>query len=267
MGIKDREMGYFMLLSLLVHITVVAAWSAAPPRFAAESGSPLQIALRAPMTAPPADTAEPRQEADKPERPRHQDRAARSVPAPSQQSAPAPRDKPRPPEQEHSPPQQKQATQPRQPMPPQARDAGTASAGAAAENQATAKQGSSRETPQPPDKTGNASQRPSSGIPPLQAAASRLRDDLIQRLRARFDYPLIARKKGWEGRVKLGMRVEADGRLSNLRVIETSGYAILDRASLRTLKQIARVPAAGEQLHGRYVDLILPVEYRLTEGG
>jgi len=96
---------------------------------------------------------------------------------------------------------------------------------------------------------------------------SRLQANLHRRIYARFDYPLIARIKGWQGLVTLGLRVESDGTLTHLRVINTSGYAILDQASLRTLKGIARVPPAADWLGGRHVDLVLPVEYRLTEGG
>jgi protein TonB len=96
---------------------------------------------------------------------------------------------------------------------------------------------------------------------------SRLRDTLHRRIHARFEYPLIARIKGWEGLVTLGLRVEPDGTLTHLRVIATSGYPILDQASLRTLRGIARVPPAADWLRGRHVDLVLPVEYRLTEGG
>ncbi len=114
-------------------------------------------------------------------------------------------------------------------------------------------------------------------LPPSHAAApatvregnvvSRLRDNLHRRIHARFSYPLIARIKGWQGQVTLGLRVEPDGTLTHLRVLNTSGYAILDQDSLRTLKGIARVPPAADWLGGRHVDLVLPVEYRLTEGG
>lgn len=113
--------------------------------------------------------------------------------------------------------------------------------------------------------------RPSLPVAPIKVSAgdvvSRLQTSLHHRFNARFDYPLIARIKGWQGQVTLGLRVEPDGTLTHLRVIDTSGYAILDQASLRTLKGIARVPPAADWLGGRHVDLELPVEYRLTEGG
>lgn len=102
--------------------------------------------------------------------------------------------------------------------------------------------------------------------PPLHAVAARLRRRLYRRLAADFDYPLIARVRGWEGMVTVGLRVEADGTLSHLHVIETSGYVILDENSLRTLRRIAHLPSAAGWLQGRHMDLILPVKYRLTEG-
>lgn len=142
-----------------------------------------------------------------------------------------------------------------------------------------------RHAPQPPDRRHAeefAETAPPQPVNPLQspgsssasaakipqgAVVSLLRANLTRRIHAVFDYPLIARIKGWQGEVKLGMRVEPDGTLTDLRVIVSSGYAILDRSSLRTLQGIARIPPAAQWLQGRHVDLILPVEYRLTEGG
>lgn len=131
--------------------------------------------------------------------------------------------------------------------------------------------------PAPRAKTGKPAQVAAADPQPSNPAAparvnegevvSRLQSSLHHRFNARFDYPLIARIKGWQGQVTLGLRVEPDGTLTHLRVINTSGYAILDQASLRTLKGIARVPPAADWLGGRHVDLELPVEYRLTEGG
>jgi len=100
----------------------------------------------------------------------------------------------------------------------------------------------------------------------LAAASARLKHALFQRLHAHFQYPFIARMRGWQGLVKVGVRVEADGSLSHLRVIETSGYSILDDNSLSTVRALAHVPRAAAWLQGRHVDLVLPVRYRLTQG-
>src|SRR3569623_1826873 len=54
--------------------------------------------------------------------------------------------------------------------------------------------------------------------------ALRLRDALA----ARFVYPALARREGWQGEGKVGVRVNADGRLSDIHLVASSGHAVLD---------------------------------------
>lgn len=96
--------------------------------------------------------------------------------------------------------------------------------------------------------------------------ADRLQARLQNSLRAYFDYPRIARHRGWEGRVEVGLRVEANGRLSDIRILRTSGYAVLDRAALASVGRIHRLRDAAEWLGGRPMDMVLPVQYRLIDG-
>jgi protein TonB len=108
---------------------------------------------------------------------------------------------------------------------------------------------------------------------PVQEDTSTVRDTktwLQQALRrslvARFFYPGIARRKGWQGQVKVQLRVEADGHLTNVRVLQTSGHAILDRAAVDTIREISLIPEAGGWLRGRHFDMVLPVQYVLVGG-
>jgi protein TonB len=87
---------------------------------------------------------------------------------------------------------------------------------------------------------------------------------LTSALRPHFYYPPLARQHGWQGEVRLALRVEADGLLTQVRVVRTSGYGILDRAALHSLGRIQRLPEAVAVLNGRSHDVILPVQYRLT---
>jgi protein TonB len=86
--------------------------------------------------------------------------------------------------------------------------------------------------------------------------------DLLAR---QLTYPAIARRKGWQGVVKLELHIESDGRISDLHIDATSGYALLDEAALQSL-QLANVPDAAQWLHGEAIDIIVPVEYRLIDG-
>ncbi len=98
------------------------------------------------------------------------------------------------------------------------------------------------------------------------SAVQFVRAALLRLLGEHFDYPWIARREGWEGEVRLALRVGAGGRVSALRVVHTSGYPVLDRAALRSARRIRAVPDAAARLHGRAVEVVVPVEYRLVNG-
>jgi len=98
------------------------------------------------------------------------------------------------------------------------------------------------------------------------ALEEKLLDSLRTALMPHFSYPLLARRRGWEGIVRVGVRVEANGSLTRLRLVEPCPYSILNTAAIHSLSQLARLPNAGNWLQGSHVDLILPIEYRLLEG-
>lgn len=88
---------------------------------------------------------------------------------------------------------------------------------------------------------------------------SRLRLDLARH----FDYPWLAQMRGWEGNVLLGVIVQASGRLDAIRVVHSSGFAVLDRSAVDSLRKVERIPEAVAWLHGRDLEMHLPVVYRL----
>ena len=82
---------------------------------------------------------------------------------------------------------------------------------------------------------------------------------------ARFVYPPLARQHGWQGQVRVGLTIAPDGHLSELRILSSSGYAILDRDALQTLTRIGVLPQTHTRLDGQPYRLQLPVVYRLIE--
>ncbi len=80
-----------------------------------------------------------------------------------------------------------------------------------------------------------------------------------------FHYPLLARRHGWEGTVRIGMRISASGQISRLHIVETSHHAVLDQAAIDCLGRIRQLPGAVAWLDGHDSDIVLPVEYRLTD--
>jgi TonB family protein len=91
----------------------------------------------------------------------------------------------------------------------------------------------------------------------------RVQAALQQALLPRFDYPSVARRRGWQGRVRIGLHVAADGALTRIHLLESSGYALLDRAAVKDVNELRSVPAVAQWLDGRDMDVILPVRYQL----
>ncbi len=91
-----------------------------------------------------------------------------------------------------------------------------------------------------------------------------LRSSVLELVTQRLSYPAIARRKGWQGVVILALHIESDGLISDLHVNETSGYAALDQAAMKSL-QLASIPGARQWLHGHSIDLLIPIEYRLLD--
>ena len=100
----------------------------------------------------------------------------------------------------------------------------------------------------------------------IATLTARLAGQLRDSLAPYFAYPMMARRNGWEGQVRVGLRVEADGRLSHVRIAHSSGYRLLDSAALTTLNRISAVPQAAGWLEGRHFDMVLPIDYRLIDG-
>jgi len=101
----------------------------------------------------------------------------------------------------------------------------------------------------------------SSALP--ESVSSLLHSDLERAFALHFYYPRIAIKRGWQGDVMISLRIEADGHLTLVKIINSSGYNLLDKAAISSIDKVEILPAAVALLDGRTLDLILPVEYRL----
>jgi len=61
-------------------------------------------------------------------------------------------------------------------------------------------------------------------------------------------YPSIARRRGYEGVVMFSVEVLADGSVGELRIKETSGHSMLDRAAVKAVKKWKFKPAFREDV-------------------
>ena len=77
-------------------------------------------------------------------------------------------------------------------------------------------------------------------------------------------YPLIARKKGWEGKVIVQADVDKVGNVTYIKILKSSGYKALDKVSLETLKKWKFTPA---KLGSNFVNdtVYIPVNFVLKK--
>lgn len=102
---------------------------------------------------------------------------------------------------------------------------------------------------------------------PARAAAytgSQIMASLEQAFAVHFYYPALARRKGWEGDVTLALRVEIDGRLTGIHIVNSSGHRVLDNAAIDSLSRARALRLPGGALDGG-LDMLLPVRYRLLD--
>lgn len=93
----------------------------------------------------------------------------------------------------------------------------------------------------------------------------RVRAALHEALLPRFQYPSIARRRGWQGSVTIGLHVAADGGLTRIHLLESSGYALLDKAAVKNVSELRNVPGATQWLGANGMEVVLPVRYQLHQ--
>ena len=77
-------------------------------------------------------------------------------------------------------------------------------------------------------------------------------------------YPLVARKKGWQGRLILEVSISEKGKVKKIDIIESSGYEILDSVSKEPLKKWQFKPA---MLGNKNIEdkLNIPIKFVLND--
>lgn len=81
-----------------------------------------------------------------------------------------------------------------------------------------------------------------------------IRDTIMKNL----SYPSSARRMGWEGKVLVSFIINNDGFVSDIKIVESSGFGVLDRNAVETVKKSSPFPKPPVR-----AVLIMPVVYKL----
>ena len=73
-------------------------------------------------------------------------------------------------------------------------------------------------------------------------------------------YPPMARKMGWSGKVVVAFVIAEDGAVHNIRVVESSGFSILDRSAVETVRTTAPFPNPPVR-----AEIIVPIYFQLMQ--
>jgi TonB family protein len=71
-------------------------------------------------------------------------------------------------------------------------------------------------------------------------------ETILGRIDRAKQYPLAAKKNGWEGKAQVSFTVGADGRPGGIKIVESSGVSLLDEEALATIIRASPYPAYPE---------------------
>ena len=81
-----------------------------------------------------------------------------------------------------------------------------------------------------------------------------IRDKILRNV----NYPDAARRMGWQGKVILSFIIMADGSVKEFKIIKSSGFPMLDKSAIETVKDTAPFPKPPVE-----AQLVIPIVYRL----
>ena len=80
-----------------------------------------------------------------------------------------------------------------------------------------------------------------------------------EKIQREIVYPRIARRRGMQGKTVISFIICVDGSVKDLKVVESSGYAILDRNAIKSVQRAAPFPKPPVS-----AELVIPMIFRLS---
>jgi len=76
-------------------------------------------------------------------------------------------------------------------------------------------------------------------------------------------YPKIAAMRNWQGEAIVELELDGSGKLKSKKIIQTSGYDVLDKQALEMVEKALPFPAPPEVLRGTSFTIKVPVPFKL----
>jgi TonB family protein len=78
-------------------------------------------------------------------------------------------------------------------------------------------------------------------------------------------YPAEALANAWEGTTQIALVIGVDGRLKAVRMVTSSGHAVLDAEAITKARAATALPSPPRFLRGREFTVSLPVVFRMAD--
>lgn len=119
-------------------------------------------------------------------------------------------------------------------------------------------------TPANRDRAEPSSPPPEATSAAAQRSAERAYLSALHRAIARHQhYPASARRQGQSGVATVAFTLAADGRISQIRLVQSSGHAALDRSAVQALTRLGRFEPIPAALERRTWSLRIPIRFAL----
>lgn len=102
--------------------------------------------------------------------------------------------------------------------------------------------------------------------PDPDAILARYQRAVRRKVERKKHYPPGSRRSGETGVVRVRFVIESSGGIRDIRVVKSSGHALLDRAAQQAVQQAAPFPPIPPELKKSSLTLILPVSFHLKHG-
>jgi protein TonB len=90
--------------------------------------------------------------------------------------------------------------------------------------------------------------------------------ELQNQLNRYLSYPMLARRRGWQGEVMVAFDINVVGQLNNVRLAHSSGYSVLDHSAVTAINKLQQISLPDTLGRLQAMELQLPVRYQLHEG-
>ncbi len=100
--------------------------------------------------------------------------------------------------------------------------------------------------------------------PGLTDILGRFAEVVRRRIESKKRYPIAAQRSGVEGRAGVRMTILKNGKLEKVEIVESSGYEILDRAALRSVRRATPFPPIPEDAERDKVQLSIYLVFEIT---